>query len=122
MEVSENKVDVEVGEEELEFIKKEIKKVFGEGKKNVQVFVFGSRVRSEQRRKILDERKVLRSDLDLAFLSDEDISFELSVLRESFEESNLPFSVDVVDLSKSGEDLKKEVLREGKLWISFKNI
>ena len=109
-------IDVGAGEEELDFIKGAIQKVFGDGSKNVQVFVFGSRASAESR-----EKRFSRSDLDLAFLSDEDISFELSVLREIFEESNLPFSVNVVDLSKSGEDLKREVLRKGKLWINLKN-
>ncbi|WP_274532242.1 nucleotidyltransferase family protein [Aquifex aeolicus] len=78
--------------------------------KKVKVYLFGSRARGEN---------TPRSDLNLGFLSDEDIGYELSLLREILEESNLPFSVDVVDLSKAGREFREMVLKEGKLWISL---
>lgn len=78
--------------------------------KKVKVYLFGSRAKGEHTQ---------RSDLDLAFLSEEDISYELSLLREILEDSNIPFTVDIVDLSKVGRDFRERVLREGKLWISL---
>jgi predicted nucleotidyltransferase len=96
--------------ETLEDVKRTIEEVL-KGK-SVKVYLFGSRAKGTN---------TPRSDLDLAFLSREDISYELSLLREIFEESNLPFSVDVVDLTKTGQEFKEQVLREGKLWISLEN-
>ncbi|WP_148161807.1 nucleotidyltransferase domain-containing protein [Hydrogenobacter thermophilus] len=78
--------------------------------KKVKVYLFGSRVKGQN---------TPRSDLDLGFLSEEEIGYELFLLRELLEESNLPFSVDVVDLSRVGEEFRNLVLKEGKLWISF---
>lgn len=78
--------------------------------KKVKVYLFGSRAKGEHTQ---------RSDLDLAFLSEENISYELSLLREILEDSNIPFTVDIVDLSKVGRDFRERVLREGKLWISL---
>ncbi len=92
----------------LEDIEKAIRELF-KGKK-IKVYIFGSRARGDH---------TPRSDLDLGFLSDKDISYELSMLREILEESNLIFTVDVVDLSRVGEDFKREVIKEGKLWISL---
>lgn len=91
-----------------EDIKEAIAELF-KGKK-VKVYLFGSRVKGQN---------TPRSDLDLGFLSEEEIGYELSLLRELLEDSNLPFSVDVVDLSRVGEEFRNLVLKEGKLWISF---
>ena len=92
----------------LEDIEKAIRELFKD--KKVRVYIFGSRARGDH---------TPRSDLDLGFLSDKDISYELSMLREILEESNLIFTVDVVDLSRMGEDFIRDVLKEGKLWISL---
>jgi type I restriction enzyme S subunit len=54
-----------------------------------EVWAFGSRVRGTFR---------ATSDLDLAILGDEPLSFELlAALRDDFSESNIPYKVDVVD-------------------------
>ncbi len=92
-------------EEDIKNVIKEVLK-----NKRVKVYLFGSRAKGTN---------TPRSDLDIAFLSDEDISYELSLLREIFEESHLIFFVDVVDLSKTGEEFKNTVLKEGRLWISL---
>ena len=92
----------------LEDVEKAIKELF-KGKK-VKVYIFGSRARGDN---------TPRSDLDIGFLSDKDISYELSLLRELLEESNLTFPVDIVDLSRVGKDFRDVVLKEGKLWISL---
>ncbi len=90
----------------LEDIEKILKEIFKD--KKVKVYIFGSRARGDH---------TPRSDLDLGFLSEEDISYELSLIREILEESNLTFFVDVVDLSRTSEEFRESVLREGKLWI-----
>ncbi len=91
---------------ELDDIKRAIKEIFKN--KSVRVYIFGSRARGDH---------TPRSDLDLGFLSEEDIGYELALLRELLEESNLTFSVDVVDLSRTSDEFKEAVLREGRVWI-----
>ena len=87
-------------------IEKVVREIFKD--KKVKVYIFGSRTRGDY---------TPRSDLDLGFLSEEDISYELSLLREILEESNLTFFVDVVDLSRTSEEFRESVIREGRLWI-----
>ncbi|MDO8207348.1 MAG: nucleotidyltransferase domain-containing protein [Gallionella sp.] len=56
-----------------------------------EVWAFGSRVQA---------RAKPYSDLDLALLAGQPLSLETrAMLTEAFEESDLPFKVDVVDLS-----------------------
>ncbi|MGC8733980.1 MAG: nucleotidyltransferase family protein [bacterium] len=91
-------------------IKNVIKKIFKN--KKLKVYLFGSR---------LTKKNSVYSDLDLAFACDQDISYELSILREVLEESNLVFDVDLVDLSKVSKDFRENVLKNGKLWINLGN-
>ena len=88
-----------------EDLKNLIRELF-KGKK-VEVYLFGSRAKG-----IHSEF----SDFDLAFLSEEDISKELTLLKEILEESNFPYKVDLVDLKRSPY-LKEVVLKEGKRWL-----
>ncbi len=73
---------------------------------NVQIYLFGSRARGDNSP---------FSDIDIGFLTDEEISEKLVLLREILEKSNFPYKVDLVDLSSSS--LKEVVLREGKRWL-----
>ncbi len=73
----------------------------------IEVYLFGSRAQGNSSR---------FSDIDIGFLSNRDISGELSILRELLDESNIPYKVDIVDLSENN-DLKKAVLKEGKRWL-----
>ena len=91
---------------ELEDVRRAVKELFKD--KSVEVYIFGSRAKGDH---------TPRSDLDLGFLSEENIGYELALLRELLEESNLTFSVDVVDLSKTSEEFREAVLREGRVWI-----
>jgi len=75
--------------------------------RKVEVYLFGSRARGD-----FSEH----SDIDLAIFSEEDISGEITLLREFLEESNLPFKVDLVELKKAPY-LKEVVKREGKRWL-----
>lgn len=67
-----------------------------------QVLVFGSRARRTARR---------FSDLDLAIDSGERLSIvELARLQSEFEDSDLPWRVDVVDLNAVGEGFRGSIL------------
>ena len=58
--------------------------------RDVRVYLFGSWARGEQK---------MSSDIDIAIDSRDDISYEITLLRERLEESTIPRHVDVVDLS-----------------------
>ncbi len=59
--------------------------------------------------------------MDIAVDSEEDLYDLLVELKGTFEESDLPQKVDVVELSKVPEDLRREILREGRIWIDTRN-
>ncbi|MBD3343624.1 MAG: nucleotidyltransferase domain-containing protein [Chitinivibrionales bacterium] len=78
--------------------------------KSCTVYLFGSRAKGTH---------VRSSDIDIAVASDEAIDRELSLIRAECEESNLPYTVDVVDLSKAGETMRRGAPEEGVvLWKS----
>jgi len=81
-------------------------KEFFKGKK-IEIYLFGSRARGTEK---------IGSDVDLAIVSDNPLSEELALLREIFEESNLPYKIDIVDLNQAPY-LKEVVLKEGKRWL-----
>jgi len=59
------------------------------------------------------------SDFDVAVLSAEDISRELSQAREVLELSNIPFSVDLVDLRDAPASFGRQVQTKGiLLWTN----
>jgi predicted nucleotidyltransferase len=74
---------------------------------DVEVFLFGSRASG---------KSIHTSDIDLAFLSNADISYKLSALREILDNSNLLQKVDLIDL-KNAPSLKNIVKSEGIRWI-----
>ena len=64
-----------------------------------EVWAFGSRVKGTARE---------FSDLDLAVLGDERMSLGVVAgLREAFQESGLPFKVDIVDWAATDERFRK---------------
>ncbi|TCK02909.1 nucleotidyltransferase family protein [Phorcysia thermohydrogeniphila] len=77
--------------------------------KDCKVFLFGSRARGDYRRS---------SDADIAVegLSEEEFKRFKRSLDELVEESFIPFTVDVVDLSRASDSLKEVVLKEGIEW------
>lgn len=78
-------------------------------KKEYSVFVFGSRSKNTYKP---------YSDLDLWLHSEPAMtSKELSVLRESFEESNIPIQVDLVTPENCLPEYKNQILSEKKLWF-----
>mgnify|MGYP002240049815 CR=1 FL=1 len=61
--------------------------------RDVRVYLFGSWARGEQK---------MSSDIDIAIDSRDDISYEITLLRERLEESTIPRHVDVVDMHHAG--------------------
>lgn len=57
------------------------------------------------------------SDIDIGIWLDDDVpSAVLAHLRERFEESDIPYHVDVVDLRETDEAFRDRVLAEGIAW------
>jgi predicted nucleotidyltransferase len=74
----------------------------------VRVYLFGSSVTGGIRR---------ASDIDVAIEPRGALSPALlAKLREQLEESDIPYDVDIVDLSTTSAEFKARVLREGILW------
>ena len=77
-----------------------------------KVWVFGSRATWQTK---------VSSDLDLAIEGKEKISFEqISQLSSEFEESDLPYPVDIVDMLAIDENFRKIVERDRVLFVSHK--
>ena len=79
---------------------------------NCDVYVFGSRGKGNAKQ---------YSDLDLAFDAGENLDFlQYCVIKEAFEESDIPYRVDVIDYHAADEwfreiiDKKKELIFKGK--------
>ena len=72
--------------------------------KKYRAYLFGSRAAGTF---------TFASDIDIGILSDELIDLELSLARESLAESTIPLMVDLVDLSRTDETFKEQVLKEG---------
>lgn len=74
-----------------------------------QIYLFGSFARGEARPS---------SDVDIAILPLESSipNHVIAGLRNELEESNIPYFVDVVDLSKVDQNFKKQILSEAILW------
>jgi type I restriction enzyme S subunit len=66
-----------------------------------QVWAFGSRVKGTSR---------TNSDLDLVVFSTQDQMSAVNVLKEAFDESSLPFSVDVLIWDQISESFRQNIL------------
>jgi uncharacterized protein len=75
---------------------------------NITVVLFGSRARG-------DFNQV--SDIDVGVLPGKNFDRrKLIFLKDRIENLNIPYTVDVVDLSRVSEDFKEKALREGVVW------
>ncbi len=72
--------------------------------KECTIYLFGSRAAG---------RHTVVSDFDIAVLAAEDISRELSLAREMLDLSNIPFTVDLVDLRTAPAAFGRQVQAEG---------
>ena len=76
-----------------------VRAILREHAPDCEVRAFGSRVTGGARR---------YSDLDLAVIGDEPLGLiPLGLLREAFEESDLPIRVDVIDWHDTSESFRK---------------
>lgn len=79
----------------------------------VSVYLFGSYARGEQ---------WPSSDVDIAIEPHEPLPADtISRLRERVEESDIPYRVDIVDLSETDALFRARVLSEGILWNAVEN-
>ena len=94
-----------VYESSLELLKSVIKDVFkGE---HVTVILFGSRARGDY---------LQTSDLDIGILPGKDMNKnKITLFREKIENSNVPYKVDLIDLSQTSKEFTDKVLEEGVL-------
>ncbi|MCL1947053.1 MAG: nucleotidyltransferase domain-containing protein [Chitinivibrionia bacterium] len=81
-----------------------IKEIIKKHADDCRVFAFGSRVKSSAKK---------TSDLDLLFESQEKLGFlRIQKIKEAFQESDLPFRVDVIDYNDISENFKKIINEE----------
>jgi len=74
----------------------------------IKVYLFGSRAQGK-------EHKL--SDVDIAILPSEPLSPGfIAALREKIEESTIPYSVDIIDLSQVDASFRKKILAEAIEW------
>lgn len=84
----------------------EVREVLKRCVPDYEVWAFGSRVKG---------RAKPYSDLDLAIVSDQPLPVAtMALLRESFDESDLPIKVDVVDWATTSESFRK-IIKENKV-------
>lgn len=75
---------------------------------NVIVILFGSRARGDYSRV---------SDIDIGILPEKSLDKKkLVLLKEKIDDLNIPYTVDVVDLSKVTEAFREKALRDGVVW------
>jgi predicted nucleotidyltransferase len=75
---------------------------------NITVLLFGSRARE-------DFSQV--SDIDIGILPGDNFDQrKLVFLKERIENLNIPYTVDIVDLSRVSEAFKERALKEGIIW------
>ncbi len=87
-----------------------VKKIFLRHLPHAKVWAFGSRVSGSA---------VETSDLDLVIVADEKTNFKaLSLLQVDFEESDIPFKVDVLDWQRLSADFQKVIKNQYIVFIS----
>jgi len=78
------------------------------GDHDAAIWLFGSCARGEARQ---------HSDIDIAILPRDELpSAFFAELAAEFEESTIPYDVDLVDLRRADAALVEEVRREGVIW------
>lgn len=99
---------MKVSDEHAQIINEILQKHFPEAR----FIVFGSRVIGSNKK---------YSDIDLAIHSRHSkvTSMDLANAKQDFIDSDLPFSVDLVNLNTVSESLKSKIEKEGKDWKEF---
>jgi len=107
--------DNEAAVPEMELYLTQIRRIVLEGLRGqkARVYLFGSRARG---------KATGTSDVDVAVLPLEPLPpGTLSAVREALEESTVPYTVDLVDLSRADPAFRKRVVKEGVLWGDSRN-
>jgi hypothetical protein len=75
---------------------------------DVKIFLFGSRAKGTAHS---------TSDIDIGILPADCFDRKkITALRAELEEMNIPYTVDLVDLSTVSENFRQQVLNEGEVW------
>ncbi|MBU0567329.1 nucleotidyltransferase domain-containing protein [bacterium] len=75
---------------------------------DMRIVLFGSRARGDS---------ATSSDMDVGLIPKGKVDRKkITLLRESVEDLNIPYKVDIVDFSCVGEEFKKEALKEVEVW------
>ncbi len=88
----------------------ELKNLILEALKNerVKVFVFGSRARGDNYQ---------ASDVDIGYIPYDNFDTKkITFLKEKFENSNIPYKVEMVNFNEVSEDFKNEALKDIEVW------
>ncbi|MCR4420396.1 MAG: nucleotidyltransferase domain-containing protein [Clostridia bacterium] len=107
--------DNEAAVPEMELYLTQIRRIVLEGLRGqkARVYLFGSRACG---------KATGTSDVDVAVLPLEPLPpGTLSAVREALEESTVPYTVDLVDLSRADPAFRKRVVKEGVLWGDLRN-
>lgn len=74
----------------------------------VTILVFGSRARKEN---------LPFSDVDIGIIPHNGFpESKLALLREKIEDSSVPYKVDIVNLSETSQNFRKEILKDAVIW------
>jgi|SRR3989338_1801261 len=74
----------------------------------IKIILFGSRARGDNN---------LTSDVDIGLLPYGRIDRKkITLLKEKIEGMNIPYKVEVVDLSETSEEFRKEAMKGAMLW------
>ncbi len=91
--------DIDLSQNELD----EISRLIGKHLPNTEIWAYGSRVKHTSNPK---------SDLDLVAITDKTNSRAIYDLKEAFEESNLPFRVDLFVWDEIPDEFKSNIENE----------
>jgi predicted nucleotidyltransferase len=96
----------QVFEQSIRKVKKAVLQAFED--EDVSIILFGSRARGNAHH---------TSDIDIGILLPGNYGRKkLTALRAELEDMNIPYTVDLVDLSVVSEEFRKQVLDEGEVW------
>ncbi len=75
---------------------------------DIKILLFGSHAKGTSRR---------FSDIDIALLATTPLPLHfISNLNEVIEKSNIPYTVDLIDLSECNNEFRQKILNEGVIW------
>ena len=74
----------------------------------VKVFIFGSRVRGDN---------CTASDVDIGYIPKDNFDErKITFLKDRFEDSTIPYKVEVINFNSVSEDFRNEALKDIEIW------